>query len=89
MMTWEIKRLDQYPWITGFYIARVPQTLNVKNYTEVELVGTSNYVPYKLWLIILMGEQEYPVKDNALYQDNQSKIRMLKSGRNSYQVFLR
>ena len=59
------------------------QKLNIKSSIETELVGTSDYVPYNLWLKIFMGEQYYPVKDSALYQDNQSGIQMLKSGRNS------
>jgi len=30
-----------------------------------------------------MGQQGYPIKDNTLFEDNQSEIRMLKNGRNS------
>ena len=48
---------------------------------ELERVGTSDYVPYNLWLIIVVGEQGNLVKDNILYQDNQSKILILKNGR--------
>ena len=59
------------------------QKLNVKSSTEAELVGNSNYVPYNLWLIHFLSEQGYEIKDNVLYQDNQSTIRILKSGRNS------
>ena len=59
------------------------QKLNVKSSTEAELVGTSDYLPYNLWLIMFMGQQGYPIKNNILYQDNQSEIRMLKNGRNS------
>ena len=59
------------------------QTLNVKSSTESELVGTSEYIPYNLWLIMFMEAQGYYVKDNVLYQDNQSTILMLKNGRNS------
>ena len=59
------------------------QKLNVKSSTEAELVGNSDYVPYNLWLLHFLSEQGYEIKDNVLYQDNQSTIRMLKNGRNS------
>ena len=59
------------------------QKLNVKSSTEAELVGASEYLPYNLWLIMFMSKQGYEIKDNLLYQDNQSAILMLKNGRNS------
>ena len=59
------------------------QKLNVKSSTEAELVGTSEYIPYNLWLIQFMSAQGYEIKDNVLYQDNKSTILMLKNGRNS------
>ena len=59
------------------------QKLNVKSSTEAELVGASDYLPYNLWLIMFMSKQGYEIKDNLLYQDNQSAILMLKNGRNS------
>ena len=62
---------------------RGKQTLNIKSSTESELVGTSECTPYNLWLIMFMEAQGYYVKDNVLYQDNQSTIIMLKNGRNS------
>jgi len=59
------------------------QKLNVKSVTEAELVGNSAYVPYNLWLLHFLSEQGYEIKDNILYQDNQSTIRMLKNSRKS------
>ena len=59
------------------------QKLNGKSSTYKELVGTSDYGPYSLWLIIFMGEQGYPAKDNIIYRDNQSEIIILKNGKNS------
>ena len=32
------------------------QKLNVKNSTEAELVGMSEYVPYNIWLVNFLGE---------------------------------
>ena len=59
------------------------QKLNVKSSTEAELVGTSEYIPYLLWILLFMSSQGYEIKDNVLYQDNQSTMLMLKNGRNS------
>ena len=55
----------------------------MKSSTEAELVGVSAYIPCNIWLLMFMKEQGYEIKDNILYQDNQSNIRMLKNGRNS------
>ena len=59
------------------------QKLNVKSSTEAELVGISDYLPYNMWLMIFMSAKGYEIVDNALHQDNQSTILMLKNGRNS------
>ena len=59
------------------------QKLNVKSSTEAELVGASEYIPYSLWLLMFISMQGYTIKNNVLYQDNQSTILMLKNGRNS------
>ena len=44
------------------YCKSAKQKLNVKSSTEVELVGTSDYVLYNLWLITFIDEQGYLVK---------------------------
>ena len=59
------------------------QKLNTKSSTEAELVVTSEYLPYNIWLIYFLRHQGYEILDNVLYQDNQSAIRMGKNGRNS------
>ena len=48
------------------------QKLTVKSPTEAELVGNSDYVPYNIWLLMLMEIQGYVIRDNTLYQDNKS-----------------
>ena len=45
-----------------------------------ELVGSSEYLPYNLWLLMFMSMQGYTIENNVLYQDNQSTILMLKMG---------
>ena len=59
------------------------QKLNTKSSTEAELVGTSNYVPYNIWMNFFLHEQGYDIKDNVLFQDNQSSIKMETNGRRS------
>ena len=50
--------------------------------TEAELVGTSEYVTFHVWITMFMEEQGYAVNKNFLFQDNQSMIRMEVNGRN-------
>ena len=59
------------------------QKLNTKSSTEAELVGVSEYLPYNIWLMNFLKEQGYGIKNNVLFQDNQSAIRMEVNGRNS------
>ena len=59
------------------------QKINVKIPIESELVGMSEYAPYNIWFIMFMGAQGYAIKNNVIYQDNQSTIRMEKNGQNS------
>ena len=40
------------------------QKLNTKIYTESELVGESNYMPYKIWYIMFVNQQGYLNKPN-------------------------
>ena len=59
------------------------QKLNVKSSTEAELVGTSEYMPYNVWIRNFFGAQGYDIQDNILFQDNQSAIKMEVNGRRS------
>ena len=59
------------------------QKLNTKSSTEAEVVGTSDYVPYNVWLKNFMSVQGYEFNDNVLFQDNQSAIKMETNGRRS------
>ena len=55
----------------------------MKNSTESELVGVSEYFPYNIWLIIFMDSQGYGIKNNIVYQDYQYTMKMNINGRNS------
>ena len=59
------------------------QKLNTKSSTETELVGVSDYLPRKIWVINFLEAQGYRLKNKTLYQDNESTIKMLKNGRDS------
>ena len=49
--------------------------------TEAELIVTSEYVTFNVWMVIFLGAQGYYIKKNIIFQDNQSTIRMAKNGR--------
>ena len=38
--------------------------INVKISTEKKLIGMSYYIPYHLWLMMILKEQGYDIKDN-------------------------
>ena len=59
------------------------QKINIKSSTESELVRMGEYASYNIWFIMFMVAQGYAIKNNVIYQDNQSAIRMEKNGRNS------
>ena len=50
---------------------------------ETELIGTSEYVPLNLWMVIFWEAQGYGMNKNILFQDNQSTTRMAKNDRAS------
>ena len=43
----------------------------------------SDMLPHTIWLSYFLENQGYIIKDNILYQDNQSAIKLDKNGRNS------
>lgn len=59
------------------------QSINTKSSTESELVSVAEYIPYNLWLLMFLEEQGYGIKENVIYQDNQSAMLMEKNGRTS------
>ena len=59
------------------------QKLNIKLSAEAKVVGVSYYLPYNIWIFLFMGAQRYDIKQNILFQDNQSAIKIYKNGNNS------
>ena len=57
------------------------QKLNTKSSTEAEVVGVSEYLPYNMWMVNFLKQQDYEVKTNVLMQDNKSAMKLEKNGR--------
>ena len=43
----------------------------------------SEYLPYDIWQVNIFGAQGYDIRNNYIYQDNESAIKMEVNGRNS------
>ena len=56
------------------YSTSVRQKLNTRSSTTAELVGVDDLMPMLLWTRQFMEGQGYEIKDNILYQDNQSAM---------------
>ena len=66
---------------TGVIHARSnKQKLNTKSSTEAEVVGVSDYLPFNIWVRMFMEEQGYQLRQNIIYQDNESAIKLEKNG---------
>ena len=59
------------------------QKINTRSSTEAELVGVDQPLPMILWSKLFCNAQGMNIKDNVLYQDNESAIRMEKNGKAS------
>jgi hypothetical protein len=65
------------------YSASTRQKLNTKSSTEAELVGVDDVMPLILWTRYFLCAQGYDVKENKVFQDNQSAILLERNGRRS------
>ena len=43
-------------------------------------MGASEYIPWTLWLNIILSKQGYNIKKVILYQDNESAVKMENDG---------
>ena len=59
------------------------QKINTNISTKDQVVGESYYLPYKICIFLFMGAQWYDIKQENLFQDNQSAIKMKKNGNKS------
>jgi hypothetical protein len=65
------------------YSASRTQRINTKSSTEAELVGVDDNMAQVLWTRYFLGAQGYDVRDNKMYQDNQSTMLLENNGRAS------
>ncbi len=59
------------------------QKLNTTSSTEAELVAVNDAMPMIIWMRYFLEAQGYEIKDNIVYQDNQSAILLEKNGKAS------
>mmetsp|Transcript_5556 Transcript_5556/g.8129 ORF Transcript_5556/g.8129 Transcript_5556/m.8129 type:complete len:143 (+) Transcript_5556:1123-1551(+) len=59
------------------------EKLNTKSSTEAEAVGVSDNLPFNIWVKHFMEDQGYKLRENIIYQDNESAIKLEKNGRMS------
>ena len=57
------------------------QKLNTKISTEANLVGFYDVLTQVIWTWYFLKEHGYKIRDNVIYQDNQSTIKLEKNGR--------
>ena len=67
----------------SIYSSSIRQKLNTRSSTEAELVGVNDMMGLILWTRNFLEAQGYEVKDNVLYQDNESAILLEKNGQRS------
>jgi hypothetical protein len=71
-------------WGWGVLLSKCQkQKLNTKSSTESEIVGVSDYLPNVIWARMFLEGQGFSIKENILYQDNQSSIKIEKNGKKS------
>ena len=65
------------------YSSSIRQKLNTRSSTEAELVGVNDMMSLVLWTRNFLEAQGHHIKDNVVYQDNESAILLEKNGRRS------
>ena len=69
----------------GLINCRSPkQKLNTKSSIVAEVIGLSDYVPFIISIRLFVKAQDYPIKSNVLYLDNQSTLLLERNGWDSY-----
>jgi hypothetical protein len=65
------------------YASSARQKINTKSSTEAELVGLSDKSSQVIWTINFLEAQGFDVKPAKIYQDNQSTLALIKSGKSN------
>jgi hypothetical protein len=64
-------------------VSYTKKKLNTRSSTENEIMGADEFMPAICWTHYFMKAQGYGVKDNVLFQDNNSYILLEKNGKAS------
>jgi hypothetical protein len=64
-------------------VSSTKQKLNIRSSIETEIVGADDFMPAICWTRYFMKTQVYGVKDNVLFQDNNSSILLENNGKAS------
>ena len=64
----------------GAYAQSSKQKLNTKSLTETDIGGVDGVLTQVIWTRYFLKKQGYEIRDNVLYQDNQSAIKLEKNG---------
>ena len=56
-----------YLFVVCCMIFNIEHFVTSTSSTEAEIVGTSEYVPFPMWLAMFMCEQGYPMSKNILF----------------------
>ena len=59
------------------------QKFNPRSSTEAEIVGVNDAMYLVLWVRHFLESQGYIIKDNIVYQDNQSSMKLEQNGKTS------
>ncbi len=59
------------------------QKINTRSSTEAEVVSNDNIIAKVMWTKLFLQAQGYQVKDNILYRDNMSSIKLETNGKAS------
>jgi len=65
------------------YSISTRQKMNTRSSTEAELVGVNDAMSLILWTRHFLEAQGYTIKENVVYQDNESAMLLEKNGRRS------
>ena len=65
----------------AIYVTSKKQKLNTKSSTKAELAGVDNLLPQILWTQYFLRAKGFKIRDNILYQDNQSAMKLEMNGR--------
>ena len=65
------------------YNTSTKQKINTKSSTEAEFFGVDDLMPQILWTRLFLTAQGMNVRDNIIYQDNESAMKLAQNGRAS------